>query len=138
MTGEAPGKIKIPDAKVFITRQNNTYELLDPKIYIHLKGYSYAKVTHLDIEHRDLNNIIQGKGGYFKIEGIPYGIVIHITKGKRIVLRHKLLNEILGDNESLYTWVGSKIDGIYIGFKKEYISKLEKLASKLASSNAKN
>ena len=131
MTGDALGKIKIPDAKVFVTKQNNTYELRDPNVYIHLKGYSYARVTHLDIEHRDLNNLIQGKGGYYRIEGIPYGIVIHIEQGRKIVVRHKLLNEILTENESLYTWIGSKVDGIYIGFKKKYIPKLEKLASRL-------
>lgn len=138
MTGGAPGKIKIKGTRVVIIKNRRVMKLEKPDVYIHLKGYSYARVTHLDIEHNDLNNIIKGEGGYFKIEGIPHGLIIHISKEERIVVRHKLINEVLSEDENLYTWVGSKIDGIYIGFKKKYISKLEKLASKLTSSNIKS
>ena len=31
------------------------------KVYIHEKGKSYATVTHLDIEHPDINKIIKPK-----------------------------------------------------------------------------
>lgn len=132
MTGPALGKIKIQNAKVYILEAAKMYELDGAEVYIHLKGFSYARVTHLDIEHEKLNNIIRKDGGYFKIKGIPYGLVIHLTRDKRIVVRHKVINDILMDSEDTFTWVGSKPDGIYIGFKKKHILKLEKLASKLS------
>lgn len=128
MTGPGPGKVMVRDAKVFIAEHDHIHELNGAEVYIHLKGYSYARVTHLDIEHPELDNVIEDKGGYFKIEGIPYGIVIHINENKRIVVRHRAMNEILADGENTFTWVGSKTGGIYVGFKKKYIPKLEKLA----------
>ena len=40
------------DAKVYL----NAEELKNVHVYIHLKGYSRATVTHLDIEHPKLNS----------------------------------------------------------------------------------
>ncbi len=132
MTGPAPGKIEIENAQVYIKEGLRTKVLQDAHIYIHLKGYSYARVTHLDIEHPELNGIIEGEGGYYRILGIPYGLSIAIDKDRYVVIRHKLLNNILEDGESTFTWVGSKIDGIYIGFKKQHIKRLEELASEIS------
>lgn len=49
---------------------------------------------------------------------------------KRVKVRviHPLLNQVLGMGEHTRTWVGGKEGGIYIGFKKEEIKKLEKLS----------
>lgn len=45
MTGAGAGKILLRGAKV----------------YIHEKGKSMASVTHIDIEHKDINKIIKPK-----------------------------------------------------------------------------
>ncbi len=136
MTGPAPGKIAIEKTKVILYRDKEIKELDNPTIYIHLKGYSYAKVTHLDIEHRELNNLIKGKGGYYKLKGIPHGIIINLDNQTKITLRHKLMNKILDDGDETYAWIGAKEDGIYIGFKKKFIHNLEKIASEIISSRS--
>jgi len=45
MTGKAYGK----------------HELKGAKVYIHEKGKSLARITHIDIEHPDINKIIKPK-----------------------------------------------------------------------------
>lgn len=49
-------------------------ELKGAKVYIHEKGKSFARITHIDVEHPDLNKIIKNKeatyaagkeGGFF-------------------------------------------------------------------------
>ena len=32
-----------------------------PDVYIHIKGFSLAKVTHLDVESEELNKILKPK-----------------------------------------------------------------------------
>ena len=41
------------------------FELKDAKVYVHLKGTSGARITHLDVEHPDLNKIIKPKESTF-------------------------------------------------------------------------
>ena len=45
MSGPAEGKIELKGAKV----------------YIHVKGKARARITHLDVEHKDINKIIKPK-----------------------------------------------------------------------------
>ena len=49
-------------------------ELKGAKVYIHQKGKSFARITHIDVEHPDINKIIKPKeatyaagkqGGFF-------------------------------------------------------------------------
>ena len=49
-------------------------ELKNAKVYIHVKGKSFARITHIDVEHPQLNDIIKEKeatyaagkaGGFF-------------------------------------------------------------------------
>jgi hypothetical protein len=82
----------------------------------------------LDIESEELNKILRPKeGGFFSIHGIEDGIEIKFEKHKVKVI-HEYLKEVLSKNEKTRTWVGGKEGGIYIGFKKEQIVKLEKIA----------
>ncbi len=37
------------------------HELKGAKVYIHEKGKSLARITHIDIEHPDINKIIKPK-----------------------------------------------------------------------------
>ncbi len=37
------------------------YELKGAKVYIHEKGKSLARITHIDVEHPEIGNIIKNK-----------------------------------------------------------------------------
>ena len=130
MTGPGPGKFLLRNAKVFLDDKK-----IESEVYIHVKGLSLAKVTHLDIESEELNDILKPKeGGFFSIYGIDNGIEINLEKRKIRVL-HKLLTNVLIKNEKIRTWVGGKEGGIYIGFKKEQIAKLEKIVREVFEFN---
>jgi hypothetical protein len=123
MTGPAEGKLLLKGSKVFI----NNKEII-AHVYIHVKGFSLARVTHLDVESEELNKILKPKeGGFFSIYGVDNGIEIKFEKNRVRVL-HEFLKEVLEKGEKTRTWVGGKEGGIYVGFKKEQIVKLEKIA----------
>jgi hypothetical protein len=138
MSGPAYGKLELKNVKVYLRTKDKKFLLKDPIVYIHVKGYALARVTHLDIEHETLEKIILPKKGEFlSIHGIEDGIEIVLEnlkeiefKGKKIEVEkieilHPFLTEVLGKNEKTRTWVGGKVGGIYIGFRKEQIEKLE-------------
>lgn len=128
MTGEAFGKIKLENAKIVLIKGNQKKEVKG-KVFIHLKGFALAKVTHLDIEANELENLIEKeKGDFLIVCGINGGIRIRIKEKLYVEVYHDLLNKVLKENERIMTWVGKKEGGIYIGFKKKYIEKLEKIA----------
>jgi hypothetical protein len=123
MTGPGEGKLPLENAKVFIDNKE-----IKADVYIHVKGFSLARVTHLDVESEELNNVLRPKeGGFFSIHGVDGGIEIKFGKN-RVKVLHEFLNEVLKKGEKTRTWVGGKESGIYIGFKKEQIVKLEKIA----------
>jgi len=123
MTGPGEGKLPL-DAKVYL----NAEELPNVSVYIHLKGYSRATVTHLDVEHPKLNSIIPPKAKTFSwIVGIENGILIITTKEDKVQILHPLLNKVLQRGEKTRTLVGGKFGGIFIGFRKREISKLEEI-----------
>ena len=124
MTGPGEGKLPL-DAKVCL----NSEELPNVNVYLHLKGYSRATVTHLDIEHPKLNSIIPPKAKTFSwIVGIENGILIITSKDDKVQIIHPLLNKVLPRGEKTRTLVGGKFGGIFIGFRKREISKLEEIA----------
>lgn len=137
MTGRAEGKLELEKARVFLVSNQNKIQLDNAIVFIHVKGYSLARVTHLDIEHDILDNIIPPKRGYFlTVEGIKDGIKIELEKPKEVEYKNKrlLVNSIMILHpylkkivKSTRTWVGGKFGGIYIGFRKEQIAKLEKI-----------
>jgi len=143
MTGPAEGKLLLEGAKVQLLTNHGKVELDDSKVYIHVKGYSLARVTHLDIEHPILDKIIPPKRGKFlKIIGVKEGLRIELNEGRSLKINendmtvyaikvlHPFLEEVLTRNEQIVTWVGGKSGGIYIGFKKKQIEKLEEIARK--------
>ncbi len=124
MTGPGEGKLPL-DAKVRL----NTEELAHASVYIHLKGYSRATVTHLDIEHPKLNSIIPPKAKTSNwVIGIENGILIITTEQDKVQIIHPLLNKVLPRGEKTRTLVGGKFGGIFIGFRKREINKLEQIA----------
>ncbi|MCW1296821.1 MAG: hypothetical protein OH319_04020 [Candidatus Parvarchaeota archaeon] len=126
MTGPGIGKLSLKKAKVYIEKENKKVSLDGASVYIHVKGFSLARVTHLDIEHESLNHIVNN-GKFLSIHGIKNGLKIKLND-ESIVVLHKFLNLILGENEKTRTWVGGKENGVYIGFKKSEIIKLENVA----------
>jgi hypothetical protein len=127
MTGPGEGKLPL-DAKVLL----NAEELPNASVYIHLKGYSRATVTHLDIEHPKLNSIIPPKAKTFSwIVGIENGILIITSKDDKVQILHPLLNKVLQRGEKTRTLVGGKFGGIFIGFRKREIGKLEEIAAEV-------
>jgi hypothetical protein len=53
MTGPGEGKIKI-DSNVGIQTIGKPIPINNAEVYIHVKGYLNARVTHLDVEHEVL------------------------------------------------------------------------------------
>ena len=135
MTGPAPGKLKVNDAKVSIVSPNGVEVLEDAEVYIHVKGWTLARVTHLDIEHPDLNNYIPPKiTGYYPIIGTGWGLRIDLSKlikGLWIDVESKLLSmELIRYGERTWVYLGGKEGGIFLGFRKEYVRRLENIAVK--------
>ena len=54
------------------------------------------------------------------------GLKIKLNEKTFLEIIHPLMNKILRNNEKTRTWVGQKKDGIYIGFRREQIMKMEK------------
>ena len=129
MPGSAEGKLPL-DAQVYL----NEAELDDAQVYVHLKGYARATVTHLDIEHPELAKLILPKTRTFLwIIGIENGILVRTEQNDTVKILQPLLNRVLQRGEKTKTCVGGKFDGIFIGFRKRELSKLEKIAENLLS-----
>jgi len=134
------GKIRI-DAEVYlVSQEEEKLKVVKAPVYVHVKGYMRARVTHLDVEDRALGKIIpRGRGNMLAVRGVRGGIEIRPKRpaeielgGSRIVVRslevlHPILSKMLTIGESTVTWVGRKYDGIYVGFKKAQIDQLEYL-----------
>ncbi len=75
MTGPGEGKIKLGKADV----------------YLHLKGKSGARVTHIDIELDELNKIIKDKESSY-VGGKKGGVFLGLKK-KMIERAEELANE---------------------------------------------
>jgi hypothetical protein len=129
MTGPTAGKLPI-EAQVYL----NDAELEDAQVFVHLKGFARATVTHLDIEHPSLVTVIPPKVRTFLwIVGVENGILIRTEKGDTVKVICPLLNQVLPQGEKTKTCVGGKFKGWFIGFRKREMLKLEALAANLIS-----
>lgn len=116
------------DAQVYL----NEAELDDAQVYIHLKGYARATVTHLDIEHPQLAGFVPPKmRAFIWIIGIENGILIRTDQGDTVKILQPLLTTVLQRGVKTKTCVGGKFNGIFIGFRKRELSKLEHIAEDL-------
>ena len=85
----------------------------------------------LDIEHPKINEVVKPySGSYLKIIGMKDGFMV---KGKSwtLIVKCKTLSDLFSIGEETYAWVGGKIGGLYIGFRKTYVQKLEEKAIKM-------
>ena len=137
MVRKINGKFRL-DASTILTPCERE---IDAKVYIHLKGYARARVSHLDVEKMGLGKVIRrGRGNFLEIRGVEKGLEIVLREKLQITLNGEevavssiiiacpLLNEVVEKKKSTRAWVGRKYDGIYIGFRKAELDKLEKLA----------
>lgn len=132
MTGPAEGKLRL-EASVILVRGDDKRRLDGAAVYVHLKGYALARVTHLDVEHEDLNSLLPPRGGKFlNVVGVNGGLEVRFD-GVRLLVLSPLLNRVLEPGMRTRTWVGGKAGGIYIGFRKAEVQRLEELAETLAS-----
>ena len=139
MTGPGIGKIPL-NSRVYLAFGFNKYELNDCNIYLHVKGYSLARVTHIDVEHSLLNQIIKPyKREFLSLKVMGDSIIISLKRshtvkddGNRIevstiIIKSKEMARILGRIKTM-VYVGGKVGGIFLGFRKIIIRRLEDYA----------
>jgi len=139
MVKEMHGKLRLNASTVLMPYERK----VDAEVYIHLKGYARARVSHLDIEKMGFGKVIRrGRGNFLEIRGVENGLEVILREKRQIILdgeeltvssiviNHPLINEIIEREKSTKAWVGRKYDGIYIGFRKAELEKLEKIALK--------
>lgn len=128
MTGPCRGKVPINIVFQIDGRK------IDCQAYIHVKGYARANVTHLDLEGFKIEGLENGSPGVAIGRGDHITIItsreIKINGIKSKKLRIYGLN-LLKKGEKMGIWLGVKEGGLYIGFKKEGIKRLEEIARKL-------
>ncbi len=135
MTGPGPGKIEISCNKLVVRVSENSRIIANPTVYIHIRGYSYARVTHIDIEYPGLEKIV----GLRVREIVPalvertgyYIIVRSYRKRLTLILYSRELAELFPNRYRGGGVLGGKMDGVFIGVKKEIIERLESLGTKL-------
>ena len=109
----------------------------DAEVYLHIKGWSRAFVTHLDVESPRMNQVIARprQGFYAKWRYLPIGLVVDAARAlKPCILRIKncsLFNEVFTIGEESWCFVGGKVGGIFIGFRRDVIARLEDAAKRL-------
>ncbi len=112
------GKIKLDDTP-----------LPDAKIYLHIKGYARARVTHIDIEDPAFRKVILPRhSDYPEVDWNKSKVIIPF-KGHTMYLTSTTLGKIIKLKGNLY--VGGKGKGIFLGFHKEQLIELEKYGCKL-------
>lgn len=137
MRKDIHGKIKLKACTLLIPSARE----MDAAVYIHLKGYARARVSHLDVEKMGLGKVIhRGRGNFLEVRGVGDGLEIVLRENRQIaldgeevavssiILSNPLLNSIIEKGKSTKAWVGRKHDGVYIGFRKAELERLEKLA----------
>jgi len=119
------GKLPL-DARVFL----NDDELTGAHVYLHLKGYARATVTHLDLEHPALAGLIPPKTRTFIwIIGIEGGILIRTEGNDTVKVLSSHLTTVLPPGQKTRTCVGGKANGLFIGFRRPELRKLEALTA---------
>lgn len=60
---------------------------IDAKVYMHLKGYARARVSHLDVEKTGLGKVIRrGRGNFLEINGVKNYLEIVLREKCQIIL----------------------------------------------------
>jgi len=137
MRKDIHGKIKLKACTLLMPSERE----IGAAVYIHLKGYARTRVSHLDVEKMGLGKAIhRGRGNFLEMKGVEEGLEIVLKENRRIaldgeevtvssiILSNPLLTSIIEKGKSTKAWVGRKHDGVYIGFRKAELERLEKQA----------
>ncbi len=136
MTGPGPGKLPI-EAVVEIVIGSRTHVVEGAEVYLHVRGWSRAFVTHLDVESPKLNEVVAKprQGFYARWRYLPAGLAIDCRRALTpCILRIReggFLGSVFGVGEEDWCFVGGKVGGIFIGFRKGVIARLEDLAKRV-------
>ncbi len=134
MTGPGPGKIEL-EARVYIWR-SGTRQPVDAVVYLHVKGWSRAFVTHLDIEKPGLEYELlggPGRGVYGATIGTGRGLQFtpfHTHTWRLEVEEYHVLPRALPRGARYPGYMGSKTGGVFIGFRREVLRVLEEIAAR--------
>jgi len=133
LTGPAPGKIAVRSL-VELEKVGSTVKVEPCEVYVHIKGYSRARVTHVDLESPLLEGLTKGRRGiYVTIYGLKDGFIVKPMNGRAFKsIRVKWEGpKILKAGEVSVAFMGGKQGGVYLGFKRKVIKVLEGYAKKL-------
>jgi len=129
-----PGKIMVA-GNVFL----DGIELQNAIIFIHVKGYGRARVTHIDIESLAFRKILPPRhSDYPEIDWNSDKVCIPVKNHELIIISHTL-GELIKLHGNLY--VRGKGKGIFFALHKEQIKSVEEYASRLGippKTNKKN
>ena len=131
MTGPGEGKIPLL-ARIYIAGRSRRIRI-DADVYLHVKGYSLARVTHIDIEDKVLENIgntyakLMADGGKLRIIFLKPRFIKELEAYVReLIIESNDLKPL--DSIKSWVFVGRKSGGIFIGFRKNVLQILEKIA----------
>ncbi|MEM0040367.1 MAG: hypothetical protein QW320_06625 [Ignisphaera sp.] len=134
MTGPAYGKIRL-DASLLLydSLDEDSGDLVSCIVYVHVKGYAGASVTHLDLEGGECYGAVSRA---FGLDEAGYRYVDLISEGDFLIARHKSLGKMLSimTSESLFGShscrgvIGVKEEGVYIGLCRAMIDEVESWA----------
>ncbi len=139
MTGPGEGKIPLR-SRVSLLYGRSRAEL-HCSVYLHVKGYSRARVTHVDVEADRLNELLPpGDSTYAVVYTAGKELRVKLREGGSPGGRGERAPEVSIECPELVSalapmrsiaYVGGKEGGIFIGFKREFVRRLEELAAKL-------
>jgi hypothetical protein len=139
VTGPGEGKIPLK-ARVLIGSCE-----LSCDVYLHVKGHSRAKVTHVDVECGELNEAVPpGAHAYATAYTKSGELRVRFREPLKafgyarelVIMCPELATVLAPMRDAVY--VGGKEGGIFIGFRREQIRKLEAFASSLGVSPRSN
>lgn len=134
MTGPGPGKIKISSKVVFCNKKG--CRELDVIVYLHLKGLSRARVTHIDIEGDKIEDLLCSDT-YVRVSVSGELMRIHSTRDtQEDIFEIRIISDMfrkIFKGRKVLSWgfLGKKEGGVYIGFKKDVLESLEEYGFKI-------
>jgi hypothetical protein len=104
-------------------------------VYVHVKGWSRARVTHVDIELPGLEHLVggAGRGEYGVAVGTAHGFRVEPYRGEwglEVETSDPVLKNLLNPDERCLVFIGGKRGGLFLGFKSPYHRVLESLAER--------
>jgi len=135
VAGPSPGKIPLEAIVELISGSRK--EQIDAEVYLHIKGWSRALVTHIDVESPKLNSIITEprQGFYARCIYKPSTLFIIALQAIRpCVIRiqeNMVFPRVFRSSGMTWCYIGGKDGGIYVGLRKEFIERFEDVARRV-------